>query len=87
MVKCPACNGFGVIPARCHPIKVDCDVCRGLGLVEDYEPIWKSIGSMMRDYRIDVLRMSLREAAIKFGVDASNLSKYERGVIKGMVQK
>ena len=35
----------------------------------------------MRTHRMEVLKISLRVAAKQFGVDASNLSKMERGVI------
>ncbi len=80
--KCPECNGLGIIPAFLKPISIPCQMCNGAGKVKDKHLKWRLLGQELRDYRLNVLRLTLRKAAKQFGIDAANLSKMERGILK-----
>lgn len=80
---CPQCDGFGKIFGTCFHYAVKfCDLCKGTGTVSDITLLWHKRGEALRAYRVKVLGLGLRKAAEKFNVDASNLSKMERGIIK-----
>ena len=79
---CPNCRGFGQIPVfnkKCPTLP--CDMCHGIGEVEDTTLLWIKRGNILKKYRMEHLEISLREAARRFNVDAANLSKMERGII------
>lgn len=89
MILCTSCDGFGKLFTR--PIlkdgkikyyEIKCDLCNGTGLIEDEKIDWIVKGRKMRDYRVYKIGMGLREAARYLNIDASNLSKMERGIIK-----
>ncbi len=89
MILCTFCDGFGKHFTR--PIlkddevkvyEIKCELCDGTGLIADGKIDWKLKGRKMRDYRVWQMGMGLREAERYLGIDASNLSKMERGIIK-----
>jgi hypothetical protein len=82
MTTCPQCNGFGYIGDLFGKISCDCPLCNKTGMVSSKYILWKMYGRTLKYYRLDWLHLGLREAARKFKIDASNLSKMERGVIK-----
>lgn len=84
MDRCPSCNGFGVVfPAPWENVTpIECDVCYGSGEINGKQKLWIEYGKRLKKYRIDKLQLGLREASRKYNIDASNLSKMERGVIK-----
>lgn len=77
---CQQCSGFGRIIFRTLET-IKCDMCNGSGEVLDKQILWKIQGEYLKNWRLDRL-LTLREASRKFIIDASNLSKMERGVIK-----
>lgn len=82
MTKCPQCSGFGELADIFRRFVRQCPLCNGSGEVPDKHILWREQGRKLKAYRLDTLHLLLREAARKFGVDASNLSKMERGIIK-----
>jgi hypothetical protein len=82
MIKCPQCNGFGEIADLFRRFVATCPLCIGKGEVTNKHSLWIAQGDKLRNYRIGILKMTLREAARRYQVDASNLSKMERGIIK-----
>lgn len=81
MITCPQCHGFGWIGDAFGRVHMDCELCHKTGEVSDRHALWISRGKWMKNYRLDVMMLTLREAARKYHVDASNLSKMERGII------
>jgi len=49
--------------------------------MKKYKIIWQRQGELLRDFRLQQ-GLTLRKAGEKYGVDYSNLSKMERGVIQ-----
>jgi hypothetical protein len=82
MTTCPQCNGFGFISDLFGKIFEDCPLCGNTGHVSNIHVLWKIYGKEMKRYRLDAMRLGLREASRKYNIDASNLSKMERGIIK-----
>jgi hypothetical protein len=82
MTICPQCNGFGFIGDIFGRIHSDCPLCNSSGKVNNRFVMWKLYGKALREYRLKWMKLTLREAARKYHIDASNLSKMERGVIK-----
>lgn len=85
--KCPSCSGFGKIFGAFYPLVAECDTCNGKGFIDDIQTVWMAQGKMLKDYRLNELKLGLREACRKYGYDASNLSKMERGIIKPVTPK
>jgi hypothetical protein len=56
-----------------------CPGCDGVGSITQEQQEQKNLGQSMRDYRVNVLRMGLREAADKWGMKPSELSNIESG--------
>jgi len=79
--KCPCCGGRGFIPAIFKNISLICDICKGKGKVDNEKLEWIGIGKELRDYRINVLGFTMRQASILYGISAILLSQYERGVV------
>ena len=79
--NCPQCKGIGYIFGLLPPIALKCDFCKGEGLVSDQQLLQRMQGGKIKEWRIKQ-EMTLRQAARKYNIDASNLSKMERGVIK-----
>lgn len=79
---CPQCKGFGVVFASFafHQLRLTCDMCDGIGKVDDAKIQWRTLGAIIKGRRL-AARMTLRAAATYHGMDASNLSKMERGCI------
>jgi len=75
---CPNCLGFGYIFNQAGKDNF-CEACAGYGSIS--VPPWKAYGEKMKAWRL-VHSLSLRDAAEKYGIDFSNLSKMERGLIK-----
>lgn len=78
--SCPQCDGSGLIFFRPPIDPVTCDWCKGTGKAYRNE-FWIMQGLQLKDWRISK-ELTLREAARKYKIDASNLSKMERGLIK-----
>jgi len=79
-MKCKQCNGFGRIILRTIET-IKCDMCNGSGIVDSNNLIWQKQGELLKNFRLKQL-LTLRQAGLKYGVDYSNLSKMERGVIQ-----
>ena len=77
---CHQCSGIGKIFLR-NMKHIKCDMCEGTGKSEG-NYLWFIQGLMMQNFRIDKEHLTLREAARKYKIDPSNLSKMERGIIK-----
>ena len=78
---CSQCNGFGYTVTLLETSKVWCYGCQGAGNVADVHGAWKIYGAEMRGWRTEQ-ELTLRAASIKYGIDPSNLSKMERGILK-----
>ena len=81
MYSCPQCNGFGKLAMPTLFLQAACPLCEGSGEVAEYHLDWKAQGAELKANRIKA-RLGLREAARQQEMDASNLSKMERGLIK-----
>lgn len=88
MILCTSCDGFGkhfsrpiIVKGKTKIIEMQCDLCNGTGKIEDEKIDWIIKGEELKKYRLRK-NFSIREAARVLGMDASNLSKMERGVIK-----
>lgn len=85
-IKCPQCEGFGRVffafPfTRKAAEGMPCPLCAGAGTAAGEFKIWKERGALLKARRISS-GLTLREAANHFSIDASNLSKMERGLMK-----
>lgn len=77
---CPQCHGFGVL-LTFHGLSLgECEMCDGVGEIPPCVEKWHAYGSRLKSERI-YRRLTLRDAAKKLGMDPSNLSKMERGII------
>lgn len=85
--RCPSCDGFGKLFGAFTPKVITCFTCQGKGFVPKRSDIWIKQGEELKEYRLNVLKMGLREACRKYDYDASNLSKMERGLIKPLSPK
>lgn len=78
---CPECDGTGRIAppdiTRAPPDS-SCTLCAGRGTLTDGQTRWVDEGAAFRRTRLSV-GMSLRKAAIAFGMDLKLLSLMERG--------
>lgn len=88
MKICKQCDGFGeifsrpiLIAGKVSSASIKCDMCNGTGKIEDIKLLWIAQGKKLKELRLSK-NVSLRAAAIKLNVDASNLSKMERGIIQ-----
>ena len=88
MILCTSCNGFGLHYTRpvfkdgkTKIIEFSCELCEGTGKIDDEKIEWILQGMKLRESRL-LQNISLRKAAKMLNMDASNLSKMERGIIK-----
>ena len=58
-----------------------CQMCEGIGTASDENLRWYSYGQRLKAIRHE-RRLSLRQAAALAGIDPSNLSKMERGIVR-----
>ena len=79
-MKCPQCMGFGDCVTFHGDVICLCDLCKGTGTITTKHILWRIRGRQIKNRRI-AAKLQLRQAARFLGVDASNLSKMERGVI------
>lgn len=80
MNKCPSCvdgnsYGFGKLG---KPVVIKCDVCNGTDLVDNLTLVKIEKGKILKEERI-ARGITLRNEAKWLKVDASELSKLERG--------
>lgn len=81
MEKCPQCEGYGtLLDWKLDPL-ITCELCRGTGKIKKRSWYYKSRGEELREWRI-AQELTLRDAALKYKIDPSNLSKMERGILK-----
>lgn len=85
--KCPSCDGFGKLFGAFHPVVIPCPTCEEKGYIPKRSDIWIKQGKELKEYRLNVLGLGLREACRKYNYNASNLSKMERGLIKPITPK
>jgi hypothetical protein len=78
--RCPQCHGFKIILNFHGQSLGQCDMCEGAGTLPEHVAKWRPYGVRLKAERIR-RRMTLREAANHLNMDASNLSKMERGII------
>lgn len=77
---CPQCRGFTVILTFRGQSLGPCEMCKGTGRIPEHVKKWAPYGERLKAERI-ARRLTLRKAAAQLGVDPSNLSKMERGII------
>lgn len=77
---CPQCRGFKIILNFYGQNLGRCDMCEGIGMLPEGVAKWHPYGERLKAERIH-RRMTLRASAEHLGIDASNLSKMERGII------
>jgi len=77
---CLQCEGFGKIFAI-KGTSINCDMCAGSGMMKDKHVLWLMQGEVLKEIRIKN-GLTLRKCALRYGIDPSNLSKMERGIIK-----
>lgn len=78
---CTQYNGFGEVFGAFHPVSIQCDLCNGKGKLSSKKKLWVLQGRRLKEERL-ATGLTLRKTALKYGIDVSNLSKMERGVIK-----
>lgn len=76
---CHQCSGIGKIFLR-NMKHIKCDMCEGTGKYKG-NLLWIVQGQFLVEWR-RLNDLTLREAARKYKIDPSNLSKMERGIIK-----
>jgi hypothetical protein len=80
---CPQCYGNKVtIGFACpgfRPIELECDMCRGTGEIGDEQVLWIKLGELCKDARRE-RGIVMRQFALESGIDASAVSRMERGV-------
>ena len=77
---CHQCSGSGKIFLRNGKF-IECDMCEGSGQYIG-NLLWVIQGFKIKDFRMNKAGMTLREFAKHCDIDASNLSKMERGIMK-----
>lgn len=80
-VVCPQCNGWQRMLTFMGVDLGECPMCEGSGRASDEKRRWYSYGQQLKALRI-AKRLRLRQAARLIGMDPSNLSKMERGLIR-----
>ena len=85
-MKCPQCEGAReIIRLLCIPCSEDatipCPDCDGTGIVSDEHPQWLIEGQALKQRRI-AAKITARKLAKVLGIDASDLSKMQRGFKK-----
>lgn len=91
MVMCPGCDGERLVvvsgiryaPGHDGPsvAKIACIVCRGAGEISEERVERIRLGESFANYRMGILGLGLREAAKRWGLRASELSRIEQGEI------
>jgi hypothetical protein len=80
-MTCPQCLGEKLIRAAFKQIGIDCDMCNGKGSVPKEKLLDIKKGFALKKIRI-LKRLTLRDASKIYKIDATELSKMERGVIR-----
>jgi hypothetical protein len=89
MATCPACKGTGNLAAIATrkdangptrgQLELPCVLCEGRREIPNVQLEWVRYGALLCNYRMDRLRLGLREAADMLGMKASALSAIELG--------
>ena len=79
ITQCQQCNGIGKLFLR-NGKTIKCDMCEGTGQHEE-NLLWTIQGLKLCEWRMEN-KLTLRMAAKTHGIDPSNLSKMERGILK-----
>ena len=77
---CPQCHGFKITLNFHGQSLGQCDMCEGAGVMPECVNRWHAYGERLKAERI-YRQLTLRQAAKLLQIDASNLSKMERGII------
>ena len=87
-MKCPVCKGNKVVGGFVHlkTVCIPCYLCDGKGTITAQQKKWAVEGGMMYQYRI-ARQMTLRNEAIRRGMDGRTLSDMEIGKIKPIWDK
>lgn len=83
-ILCPDCNGAGEREGIAHPgarlIRIECSYCEAAGYITPQRAEWREIGQAHRRARLGRYE-SLMECAERIGALASEISRFERGLI------
>jgi hypothetical protein len=91
MEPCPLCEGEQTLLAtgiryspdfkgpRPNAMNVPCFGCEGSGIVSQQKLARMERGERWHGYRVNTLQLTLREAASKWGMNPSQLSRLEQG--------
>jgi len=91
MVACPVCEATGNLaaigtrrvvggPTR-GQMELPCVLCKGAKQIPAIQRTWLAYGAILANYRMQRLRLGLREAADMLGMKASALSAIETGQV------
>ena len=89
MHVCTSCDGFGkhfsrpiFSEGKVRILELPCELCNSTGKISDKKMEWVIQGKKLREYRLNIIGMSLRKAAKLLKIDVSYFSKMERGIMK-----
>jgi hypothetical protein len=81
---CPDCNGTALVdvpadgPHGGGSVRIRCGRCNGAGEVDPTRERWRAIGGMHRTRRV-ANRESIRDCALRLGIDVAALCDMENG--------
>lgn len=81
-IRCPDCLGFGFYLSWLGHCLGICELCQGKKKIKNRQIKYYNYGQYIYKHRIENMKLTLRQAAKKYNLDPSNLSKMERGILK-----